>query len=97
MKGNNSYGGGLCLWVTAMPRLGGGGPKVSYGLGFFPWLRNQLLMVEDYAYEGAEFCDDPKLALPEGEVWDYRGKKRHYPLVFLIFDIYLIFYFVVLR
>ena len=42
-------------------------------------------MVEDYAYEGADFCDDPELALPEGEEWDEQGKKRHYPLVFLIF------------
>ena len=71
--------------VTTMPCLGGGGPKVSYGSGFFHWLRNQLLMVEDYAYEGADFRDDAELALPEGEEWDDRGKKRHYPLVFLIF------------
>ena len=42
-------------------------------------------MVEDYAYEGEEFRDDPELALPEGEVWDDRGKKRHYPILFLIF------------
>ena len=41
-------------WVTTMPRLGGGGPKFSYGSGLFHWLRNQLLMVEDYAYEGAQ-------------------------------------------
>ena len=30
----------MLAWVTAMPRLGGGGPKVSYGSGFFRWLRN---------------------------------------------------------
>ena len=45
----------MLTWVTAMPHLGGGGPKVSYGLGFFHWLRNRLLMVEDYAYEGEDF------------------------------------------
>ena len=54
-------------------------------------------MVEDYACEGADFCDDPELALPKREVWDDRGKKIHYPLVFLIFCIYFTFYFVVLR
>ena len=48
-------------------------------------------MVEDYAYEGAYFRDDPELALPEGEEWDDRGKKRHYPLCFLIFVFYFIF------
>ena len=45
----------MLAWVTAMPRLGGGGPKVTYSSRFFHWLRNQLLMVEDYAYEGADF------------------------------------------
>ena len=72
----------MLAWVMVMPRHGGGGPKVSYGSGFFHWLRNQLLMVGDYAYKGADFCDDPELALPEGEVWDDQGKKRHYPLCF---------------
>ena len=49
--------------VTAMPRLGGGGPKVTYYSRFFHWLRNQLLMVEDYAYEGADFQNDLELVL----------------------------------
>ena len=48
-------------------------------------------MVEDYAYEGEEFRDDPELVLLEGEVWDDRGKKIHYPLVFLNFVFYFIF------
>ena len=42
----------MVSWVMTMPHVGGEGPKVSYGSGFFHWLRNQLLMVEDYAYEG---------------------------------------------
>ena len=45
----------MLAWVTAMPHLGGGGPKFTYGSEFFRWLRNQLLMVEDYVYEGANF------------------------------------------
>ena len=49
----------MVAWVTAMPRLGGGEPKVNYRFGFFRWLRNQLLMVEDYAYEGVDFHNDP--------------------------------------
>ena len=58
----------MIAWVTAMARLGGGGPKVSYGFGFFRWLRNQLLMVEDYSYEGEDFGNDPEIALPGREV-----------------------------
>ena len=65
----------MLAWVTAIPRLGGGGPKFTYSFRFFCCLRNQLLMVEDYAYEGADFRNDPKLVLPEGKVWDDRGKK----------------------
>ena len=66
----------MLTWVKAMPHLGGGGPKVSYGSGFFHLFRNQLLMVEDYAYEGENFQHDPKLVLPDGEVWDDWGKKK---------------------
>ena len=64
----------MIAWATSMPHLGGVGPKVSYGSGFFHWLINQLLMVEDYAYDGAYFCHDPELALPKGEIWDDHGK-----------------------
>ena len=39
-------------------------------------------MVEDFAYKGAYFRDDPELALPKGEEWDDHGKKIHYPLCF---------------
>ena len=60
--------------VIAMPRLGDASPKVSYGAGFFQWLRNRLLMIEDYAYDGADFHHDPELVLPEGEMWDDHGK-----------------------
>ena len=48
-------------------------------------------MVEDYAYEGADFHDDSELFSPEGEIWDDRGKKIHYQLVFLVFVFYFIF------
>ena len=81
----------MIAWVIAMPHLGGGGPKVSYGIGFFHWLRNRLLMVENYSYEGAYFRDDSELVLPEGEVWDERGKERHYQLMF--FKILYLFHF----
>ena len=58
-----------------MAHHGGGGSKVVCASVFFPWLWNQLLMVEDYAYEGEEFREDPKLPLPEEEEWDDRVKK----------------------
>ena len=72
----------ILAWVTSMPHLRGGGPKVTYSSGFFRWLRNWLLMVEDYAYEGADFRNDPELVFHEGEVWDDRGKKTLSTYVF---------------
>ena len=57
----------MLTWVTVMPLLEGGGPKVTYSSGFFCWLRNQLLMVEDYAYEGENFRNDLELVFPKGK------------------------------
>ena len=44
----------------------GGVSIIKYDNIFFQWLRNQLLMVEDYAYVGTDFHGDPYLALPDG-------------------------------
>ena len=49
----------MLRWVYIMAHHGGGGPKVVYGTYFFCWLRGQLLMIEDYSYEGEDFWDDP--------------------------------------
>ena len=54
----------MVRWVLIMARHGGGGSKVTYGLVFFFWLRSQLLMIEDYAYEGEYLCHDLELAFP---------------------------------
>ena len=51
-------------------------------------MRNQLLMVEDYAYEGADFYHDPKLVLPDQEVWDDQGKKKTLSIFLLIFFLF---------
>ena len=42
----------------------GGIPAVTYGPTFFQWLRDQLIMIEAYAYAGDDFHGDPDLALP---------------------------------
>ena len=54
----------ILRWVYVMSHHGGGGLKYFYRSAFFRWLRVQLLMIEDYAYEGEYFCEDPKLRLP---------------------------------
>ena len=80
----------MLRWVYVMAHVGGEGHKFVYKSAFFHWLRGQLLMIEDYAYEGVDFCKDPELPLSEGEKWDERGKKDTIHHVFN-FSIYLIF------
>ena len=53
-------------------------------------------MIEDYAYEGGNFCDEPNLTLPEGEEWDDRGKKDTTHHVFNFFK-FISFLFVLPR
>ena len=69
------------IWVDLMARHGGV-PIIKYDRDFFQWLRDQLIMVEDYAYAGTDFCGDPDLALPEVSQWGEIGKK--------IFSLYVV-------
>ena len=43
---------------------------------FFRWLRDQILMVEDYAYACINLTSDPDLPLPPGGNWGDIGKKQ---------------------
>ena len=81
----------MLIWVYVMARHDGGGSKVIYRSVFFRWLRNQLLMIEDYAYEGENFHEVPKLPFPEGEEWDDRGKKDD---INYVFNFSFLFYFI---
>ena len=49
-----------------MARTGARRGKVKFGDPFFQWLRDQILMVEDYAYVGIDFRGDPDLPLLPG-------------------------------
>ena len=41
----------------------GGGPRFKYGVVFFRWLDDQLLIIEDYGYVDTDFRGHPDLAL----------------------------------
>ena len=47
-----------------MARTGGGRAKVKLKVAFFHMLRDRILMIEEYAYIGTDFRDDPDLPLP---------------------------------
>ena len=51
------------------------GPIIRYNDTFFDWLDPQILMIDDYAYDELDFCNDPDLVLPEGSQWGELGKK----------------------
>ena len=59
-----------------MTRTGASRGKVKFGDLFFRWLRDQILMVEDYAYAGTKFTRDPDLPLPPSGQWGDIGKKQ---------------------
>jgi hypothetical protein len=48
-------------------------------------------MVEDYAYVGTEFRDDPDLELLEGSQWGDLGKKEFFIMYFFFHFNYEIF------
>ena len=49
-----------------MAHIGAGRGRANFDDPFFRWLRDQMLMVEDYAYAGTDFTSDPDLPLPPG-------------------------------
>ena len=59
-----------------MARTGADRGKVKSSNPLFRWLRDQLLMVEDYAYAGTDFSGDPNLLLPPSGQWGDIGKKQ---------------------
>jgi hypothetical protein len=61
-------------WVGRIARHGGG-PIVYYDHPFFKWLKNQLIMIEDYAYTWVNFQGDPGLILPKGHQWGDVGRQ----------------------
>jgi hypothetical protein len=61
-------------WCDLMSRHVAG-PIIRYNDTFFDWLEPQILMIDDYAYVGLDFHNDPDLVLPEGSQWGELGEK----------------------
>ena len=75
-----------------MACTGEGRGKVKFGDPFFGWLRDQILMVEYYAYAGMDFTIDPDLPLPPGGQWGDIGKKQETLKWMKCFYVFLMFY-----
>jgi hypothetical protein len=62
-------------WCDLMSRHVAG-PIIKYNDTFFDWMEPQILMIDDYAYVGMDFHNDPDLVLPEVSQWGDLGKKN---------------------
>ena len=54
----------MLRWVEIMAHTGGSKAKVKFEAAFLCWLRDQILMIEDYVYARTDFRGDPDLPLP---------------------------------
>ena len=62
-------------WSSLNPRIGGGLIWHFFEEDFFQWLHGQIVMINDYAYEGMDFTGDPDLMLPPGTKWGPQGEN----------------------
>ena len=74
-----------------MAHTGASRGRVKFGDLFFRWLRDQMLMVEDYAYAGIDFTGDPDLPLPLGGQWGDIGKKQETLIMENVFMFYIFY------
>lgn len=74
----------MVRWSELMHRIMGG-QQMSYKPTFFSWLLRQLIVVEDWPYNGTDFSRDPKMPLPEGEDFDDGGKNKKKMMFFYCF------------
>jgi len=56
-------------WVDIMARHGGGN-VYTFPPAFFSWIRSQMEMVDNYAYAGTDFRNDPDMVLPPSGCWE---------------------------
>ena len=76
-----------------MARTGVSRGRVKFVDPFFKWLRDQMLMVEDYTYVGTDFIGDLDLPLPPGGQWGDIGKKQETLTMENVFMFFMFFIF----
>jgi len=68
----------MAQWTEMMARIGGGIPTNQFGHEFWDWWADQTPFIDDYAYAGVDFRQDPDLPLAPGTAWGPGGKKRQH-------------------
>jgi hypothetical protein len=78
-------------WTYLLSRLGGE-HNSSLMQNFFRWWDRQIVAIDDYAYHGVDYRDDPDMVLPEGERFnDEFGKKDKFSVyIFLVFLMFFV-------
>ena len=77
----------MLKWSGLLSRLGGG-RQPHFTEDFFSRLDHDILVVNDYEYDGIDFHQDPDLEIPEDEDWNASLGKKHaisFPFIFVCF------------
>ena len=80
----------MLRWVELMACTRGGRVKVNYDVGFFYWLDDQILRIEDYAYAGTDFRGALDMPLPPGVQWGDIGKKQDSKMLIVFLYFYVL-------
>ena len=78
-----------------MARTGAGRGRVKFGDPFFKWIRDQMLMVEDYSYTGTDFTGDLDLLFPPRGKWGEIGKKQETLTMENVFMFFMFYIFMI--
>ena len=63
-------------WSSLDPCTRGGPIRHFFDEDFFQWLHSQIVIFDDYAYEGMDFTGSPDLMLPPGTNWGPQGENN---------------------
>jgi hypothetical protein len=78
-------------WTSLSPILGNETSTFRFTTDFFTWWRTELVVIEDFPYDGVDFQGIEDLFLPKGIWWDALGAKINLATYFC-FCILIFFY-----
>ena len=70
-------------WVEIMARHGRG-HVYTYPATFVHWVERKIICIDDYAYAGSDFRNNPDMMLSPGGRWDIDLVKKTFFLCFVI-------------
>ena len=78
-------------WANVMQRLGRGQVANPYPTDFFLWWHRKIIAIDDYPYEGIEFCGDLDIPIPPRSAYGEIGNNPKSNLFFELLNIFVFF------